>query len=195
MTKLLIMNHRGVSVPALVEQLRRLGTDVNLVEPESFHWRTGASGFDGVIASGGYLRSKTHRETLNAYSSFLEELLVPFFGICLGLRILGHCHGARFRKTEPVTGIQRVTLSGFPLCPQLSSFPAHQNHRYELLRPLPETLQDFSVGHDVQAVKVVGMDQYAVQFHPEVGNGPAATTIENFVLLCSTGKPKHAQGT
>jgi GMP synthase-like glutamine amidotransferase len=62
----------------------------------------------------------------------------------------------------------------------------YQNHRYELIRPLPPVLEDFTAGEGpVQAVKVAGEDRYAVQFHPEVGGGPAQGIISNFVVLCS----------
>jgi GMP synthase-like glutamine amidotransferase len=196
LTKLLLLNHRGVSVVPLVELVRSFGADVDAVEPEAFSGPLPTSGYDGVIASGGYLKSSGRRETLRRYSAFFEESRSPYLGICLGMRILGHCHGARFRKTAPVVGEYQITLKGFPLCPELSDSTVYQNHRYEIIRPLPGSLEDFTVGGtSVQAIKVVGKEQYAVQFHPEVGSSPARVILRNFVSVCSGESQKFAQGT
>jgi len=191
MAKLLLLNHRGVSVQPLVELVRSLDADVETVEPEAIAGPLPASGYDGIIASGGYLKSSSRQDTLQRYSAFFGELRSPYLGICLGMRILGHCHGARFRKTAPVVGEYQVSLAGFPLCPELSDTTVYQNHRYEVIRPLPGSLEDFTArGSTVQAVKVVGKEQYAVQFHPEVGNHPVNVILRNFVSLCS-GKSQN----
>ena len=195
MARMLILNHRGVSLTYLVELVRDLGASVDLVEPEAIAGPLPVSGYDGVIASGGYLRSETRQDTLRRYSTFFEELSRPFLGVCLGMKILGFCYGARIGRISPVVGRSRVVLKGFPLCPGLSEFTVHQNHRYQLLRPLPPPLADFTAdGNDVQAVKVRGKNQYAVQFHPEVGATPASVIFENFVSQCSGGSAS-AQGT
>jgi len=186
MTRVLILNHRGVSLDALVELVRSLGAEIDLVEPETITGPLPVRGYDGFIASGGYLRSATHRDTLRRYSTFFEELERPYLGVCLGMKILGFCYGARIRRIAPVVGERRVSLRDFPLSPGLSEFSVRQNHKYELLPPLPEALQNFTAeGDPVQAVKVAGRDQYAVQFHPEVGKTPARIIVENFVSMCS----------
>ena len=186
MAKVLILNHRGVSLAALVGLVRSLGVEIDLVEPETIVGPFPVKGYDGVIASGGYLRSATHRDTLQRYSTFFEELERPYLGVCLGLKILGFCYGARIRKIPPVVGARRVSLRGFQLSPELAEFTVRQNHKYELVPPLPEALENFTAeGEPVQAVKVVGKDQYAVQFHPEVGETPARVIFKNFISMCS----------
>jgi GMP synthase-like glutamine amidotransferase len=186
MTKVLILNHRGISLTALVGLVRSLGVEIDLIEPERIVGPLPVRGYDGVIASGGYLRSTTHRDTLRRYSTFFEELERPYLGVCLGLKILGFCYGARIRKIPPVIGDRRVSLRDFPLSPGLEEFTVRQNHKYELVPPLPETLENFTAeGDPVQAVKVVGKDQYAVQFHPEVGETPAQVIFKNFISMCS----------
>lgn len=186
MTRVLILNHRGVSLAALVELVRSFGVEVDLIEPEMIVGPFPVKGYDGVVASGGYLRSATHRETLQRYSTFFEELDRPYLGVCLGLKILGFCYGARIRKIPPVVGARRVSLRDFPLSPGLAEFTVRQNHKYELVPPLPEALENFTTeGDPVQAVKVMGREQYAVQFHPEVGETPARIIVENFIRKCS----------
>ena len=68
------MNHRGVSLAELVERVRGTGARVELAEPESFEGDFPVNGYDGVIGSGGYLRSTARRDTLEKYSSFFERL-------------------------------------------------------------------------------------------------------------------------
>ncbi len=194
--KILLLNNRGISLDALEEQLRGLGARVDLVEPESTDGPLPVSGYDGVVASGGYLKSDVRSDTLRKYSAFFDGLSAPFLGICLGMKILGYCYGARIARTSPVVGVRRVALSGFPLFPGFQEFAVHQNHRYELVRPLPSALQDFTAdGGPVQAIGVKGKRQYAVQFHPEVGRMHARVILENFVSLSSQGAQVGAQGT
>ncbi len=186
MMKLLVLNHRGLSVDELVGLVGGLGAEFDLVEPESIAGPLPVSGYDGVIASGGYLRAAQRQETLRRYSAFFQGLERPYLGICLGMKILGFCYGARIGRTPPVVGETLISLRGFPLSPGLSEFRVHQNHRYQLLPPLPNSLEDFTAaGGPIQAVKVAGRDLYAVQFHPEVGESPARVIVANFVSLCS----------
>ncbi|MDA4113533.1 MAG: hypothetical protein OK474_05775 [Thaumarchaeota archaeon] len=186
MTKVLILNHRGVSLDALVGLVRSLGAEIDLIEPETIVGPLPVTGYDGFIASGGFLRSASHRDTLRRYYDFFQDLERPYLGVCLGMKILGFCYGARIRKIPPVVGARRVSLRDFPLAPGLSEFRVRQNHKYELVPPLPHALENFTAeGDPVQAVKVVGKDQYAVQFHPEVGETPARVIVENFISMCS----------
>ncbi len=50
MTYLLVLNHRGVSIDALVGLLTSLGAEVDLIEPESIHGPLPIRGYDGVVA-------------------------------------------------------------------------------------------------------------------------------------------------
>jgi len=188
-TKLLVLNHRGLSVDSLVAALRRAGAGTDLVEPEEFAGPVPAGRYDGVVASGGYLRASARSTTLGRYSDLFRDLDRPYLGVCLGMKILGFCYGARIGNVGPVVGTRRVSLDGFPLCPGLAEFTVHQNHRYELLRPLPPSLRDYTSAGPTQAVKVEGRDLYAVQFHPEVGTSPARVIFENFVSLCAGRSP------
>ncbi|MGA2663793.1 MAG: hypothetical protein ABSF83_02470 [Nitrososphaerales archaeon] len=189
-TKLLVLNNRGLSVDSLVAALRGAGATVDLVEPEAFVGAIPAGLYDGVVASGGYLRAASRAATLGRYSELFRDLDRPYLGVCLGMKVLGFCYGARIGNVGPVVGTRRVSLDGFPLCPGLSEFAVHQNHRYELLRPLPPSLRDYTSSGPTQAVKVADRDLYAVQFHPEVGSSPARVIMENFVSLCA-GRPQR----
>src|SRR5580658_10418638 len=138
MPRLLILDNRGQSVPELIARVRATGASFKVEGPSTLH-RSSADGFDGVIASGGSLTAETHQRDLKAYAEFLEELDRPFLGICLGLRILGHCYGARMRRIpSPAAGTFVVRFErDFPLAPGVRECSVYQSHKYELLLPLP----------------------------------------------------------
>jgi len=183
---LLVLNHHGPSVPALIERVRESGASYFVLEPKDLELNS-ALGFDGVIASGGYLSGKTYKTDLSSYGRFLDHLDRPFLGICLGLKILGYCYGARMRKTPTPLGTHVVRfLREYPLAPGVAECSVYQAHRYELLLPLPEALENYATdGSPVQAVKVRGKERYGLQFHPELSGSPAREMIQRFVSLCS----------
>ena len=147
-----------------------------------------AAGYDGVLASGGFLKSKSRRRVLEWYRGLLAESDRPFLGVCLGMKILGFCYGARMRKTAPEVGFREIAFQrDFPLAPGLTSLRAYENHRFELLPPLPAPLRKYANGAaSVEAVKVDGRSQFAVQFHPEVG-GTSVVILDRFLNLCGSG--------
>ncbi|MDA4131766.1 MAG: hypothetical protein OK454_01395 [Thaumarchaeota archaeon] len=185
MPRVLILNHHGLSVPSLIERVRETGASFKVIEPRDVN-RSSAVGFDGVIASGGYLRAETYRKDLEAYSRLLDEIELPFLGICLGLKILGHHYGARMRRIPPAVGTCVVHFEHeYPLAPGVRECTVYQSHRYELLLPLPHALENYATdGSSVQAVKIRGTERYGLQFHPEMSDYPARAIVEKFVSLC-----------
>ena len=185
MPRLLILNHHGASVPYLLHRLEESGATFELIEPVDVK-PSSARGFDGVIASGGYLPAGTYRKDLEAYRHFLDELNRPFLGICLGLKILGHYYGARMRRIPSAVGTHTVRFQrDYPLAPGVRQCTVYQSHRYELVLPLPVALENYaSDGSPVQAVKIKGTDRYGLQFHPEMSENPARTIVAKFVSLC-----------
>jgi GMP synthase (glutamine-hydrolysing) len=194
MPRLLILNHHGGSVPTLIERVTETGANFVVFEPRDVN-RWSAAGFDGVIASGGHLSAETYRRDLAVYSSFLDELKLPFLGICLGLKILGHHYGARMRRIPLAIGTSVVHFEReYPLAPGVRDCTVYQSHKYELLLPLPYALENYaSDGSPVQAVKVRGAQRYGLQFHPEMSDYPARSIVEKFVSLCA--EARSAQGT
>jgi GMP synthase-like glutamine amidotransferase len=156
-----------------------------IITPEEVE-RSSADGFDGVIASGGYLRASTYKRDLRSYTSFLEALDRPFLGICLGLKILGHYYGARMRRIEPAVGMHPLHFQkDYPLLPGVVDCRAYQGHKYELIQPLPPELENYAAdASPVQAVKVRRMARFGVQFHPELSEEPVRNLIKNFVSMC-----------
>lgn len=185
MPRLLILNHHGPSVPALLASVEETGAGFEVIEPRDVKAGVEA-GFDGVIASGGFLSAQTYRQDLERYGALLEELERPYLGICLGMRILAHFYEARTRRVSPVLGMQTIHFErDYPLAPGVRECSVYQGHKYEVLFPLPAELENYPVEDGtVQAVKIKGMQRYAVQFHPELSERPARAVISNFVALC-----------
>jgi GMP synthase-like glutamine amidotransferase len=185
MPRLLILNHHGASVPSLIERVREAGASFTVIEPRDVN-RSSAVGFDGVIASGGYLGAENYRTVLEVYSRFLEDLDLPFLGICLGLKILGYYYGARMRRIAPAVGTYTLRFQrDYPLAPGVRECLVYQSHKYELLPPLPEVLENYATdGSPIQAVKAKGVERYGLQFHPEMSEYPARAMVANFVSLC-----------
>jgi GMP synthase-like glutamine amidotransferase len=186
MPSLLILNHHSASLQALIDRVAEAGANSVVIEPMELK-QYSAQGFDGVIASGGYLSAATYKADLQTYSQFLKDLDRPFLGICLGLKILGYCYGARMRKIVPAVGTYIVRFQReYPLAPGVRECAVYQSHKYELLSPLPGALENYATdGSPVQAVKVRGRERYGLQFHPEMSGSPASQMIKRFVSLCS----------
>lgn len=88
MTRLLLLNHGGVSVPSLVRSIETTGAMVEMLKPENLT-SSSAERFEGVVASGGRLLAVARERVLSTYSSIIPSLERPFLGICLGMKILG----------------------------------------------------------------------------------------------------------
>jgi len=183
--RILILNHHGPSVPSLIERVRESGASFSVLEHGEV--RAGsARGFDGIIASGGSLPARSYRDDLQRYFEFLDELERPFLGICLGMKILGSYHEARMRRILPVEGAHKIRFfREYLLAPGVAECSVYGSHRYELIPPLPPELENYaSDGSPIQAVKVVGRERYALQFHPELSEVPARSIVANFVSRC-----------
>lgn len=185
MPRLLVLNHHGTSFPFLIKGLEATGAELNVIEASEVTPSSPRS-FDGVVASGGYLASRTHRKELEVYSRMLDELERPFLGICLGLKILGHHYGARMRRIDPAMGMQPLHfVSEYPLAAGILDCLVYQGHKYELIPPLPSEMENYATdGSPVQAVKIRGKQMYGVQFHPELSGEPAIEILRSFVSLC-----------
>jgi len=186
-TKILVLNHDSEFLPELLEFLESRGIETVLKRPMD---EIGED-FDGAIASGGFLKKESAKAAMQWYREFLGRLERPFLGICLGLRILGIANGARARKISLKKGLCNVSFSKeFPLLQGKQRISAFRSHEFELIPELPESLENFAMCEDcaVQALKVNGRLQFAVQFHPEKRGTEANEILENFLKLCESGK-------
>lgn len=185
-SRILLLDHRGRSVPELVSYLERR-VSLERLRPEEVKRRGSslASEFDGVVASGGYLPSAAYRGALAWYQELLSGSDRPFLGICLGMKILGCCYGARLRRIEPVVGVRPLRFeSDYPLAPGIRTMEVYENHGYELIPPLINPLTNYASGSSpVEAVRVEDRDQFAVQFHPELG-GAQTIILDSFIDVC-----------
>ena len=181
--RLLVLNHESEFLNDLLNYLIKKKVAFDVRKPmEAIDKKY----YDGIIASGGFLTKEKYKEILNWYNNFLNKLDKPFLGICLGLKIIGYCHGARMRKISFEEGITDIEFhKNFPLAPNAKNLKVYQSHGYELIPPLPSTLENFTGNETspIQAIKVKKKQQFAVQFHPEKSND-GNVILDNFVSLC-----------
>ena len=179
--KILVLDHRSSYLDPLVKFLEERGATIEIKKPMEK-----LSYFDCAIASGGRLSREKYREILKWYRKFLYDLEKPFLGICLGHKILGYCYGAKIRKIYE-KGFSTIRfLRNFPLALGIKEMRVYHDHDYGLF-DLPKKLVNYAYSDkcDVQAVKVMGKQQYSVQFHPEI---KGKDILENFMNICSNSK-------
>jgi len=145
--------------------------------------------YAGIILSGGALPREGYKEILSWYKSFLNSTRVPILGVCLGLRIIGYCHGARIRRMESAEkGVVKLTFHGeCTLAPGRRDLEVYEDHDYELVQ-LPESLENYgsTATCRVQVVKHKLKSLFGVQFHPEVDGGNEGSIIlKTFTDLCA----------
>ena len=178
--KILIFDHNSDLVE-LLDYLRQAGVQLELKKPMT---NLNPKIFDGIIAPGGSLPRENYREILKWYIKFLNRIKKPFLGICLGQKIIGYCYGARIRKIPKEEEIITINFhKQFPLAPNVKELNVFESHEFELISPLPNTLENYaSSGKSiVQAIKVCGKEQYAVQFHPERKGNEGHIILDNFI--------------
>jgi len=183
--KILVLNNRSETLKELLEVLEALNVDYDVKQPmEALNLKA----YAGLIVSGGIIPGRARREYLEWYCNLYGLAEIPVLAICLGLRILGHCHGCRMRRLSfSEVGLTWIRFSReYPLAPGRSELLVYENHDYELL-DLKGPFENYASSENckIQAVKHRFKPFFAVQFHPEVREGNEGPLIlENFVKLC-----------
>jgi len=183
--KILVFDNNSETLNLLVRLLRSLNATVAVKSPT----RLPTGDFLGVVISGGALPREHYKEILNLYKRFLESTEIPVLGICLGMRILGYCYGARIRRMPEIEeGLIEVKFhKDYPLAQGYERLKVQQDHIYEVIC-IPPCLTNYgsSTKCKIQAVKHRSKLQFAVQFHPEIdGASGGRIILENFLNLCS----------
>ena len=184
-TSILVLNNKSESLRELLEVLKGYGVRVEVKEPmEPFN----PESYKGLIISGGAIPRQHLREYLEWYCRLYREIRIPVLAICLGLRILGYCHGLRVRRLHPSElGVTKIFFHReYPLAPSRRELLVYENHDFEILNLKPPIVNYASSERcKIQAVKLEGKPFFAVQFHPEITEqNEGAIILENFVKLC-----------
>ena len=175
--KILVLDHGSNYLDSLIEFLDEREATIEIKKPMEK-----LSYFDCAIASGGRLSRDKYREILKWYRKFLYNLEKPFLGICLGHKILGYCYGAKIKKACE-RGFSTIRFfKNYPLAPKTVETKVYQDHEYGLF-DLPKKLVNYAYSDicKIQVLRVVGKQQYSVQFHPEI---EGKDILENFIRLC-----------
>jgi putative glutamine amidotransferase len=132
-----------------------------------------AAGIRGLLLSGGNDLEETGEEDVSPERDALEHALLdlaqeknlPVFGLCRGLQIIASHYGARVVPVKDHVGLPHVI--------QGTSYPktvVNSFHNYGVYAfDMPERLCSLAQSEDgvVEALRVSGLAQMAVMWHPE----------------------------
>jgi len=168
---LVVLDNRDSFVWNLVQVLQGLGEEVRVLRARELD----ASALDDLTPThlvigpgpGGPAEAHTSLAALDRWAG-----RVPILGVCLGLQIIAHHHGADVVRGEPVHGhASRIEHDGRGLFAGLPS-PLEVG-RYHSLRVDPDSLPDvleasaFSEDGALMALRHRELDIAAIQFHAE----------------------------
>lgn len=185
MREILVLNNKSETIDKLVESLEKMDAEITVKTPlQSFQ----PENYSGIVISGGALPKDKYKEILKWYKQLMNLAKVPILGICLGLRIMGYCYGARIRRLEKEeNGIVKIFFhKKYPLAPDREELTVYETHLYELIST-GEILENYGSSDmcKIQAVKNRDKMQFAVQFHPEIQEkNEGIIILQNFVNLC-----------
>ncbi len=182
----MVLNNKSETIDKLISCLQNFGANLEIKNPgESIH----PENYCGIVISGGFLPGNRYRELLVWYCNLLNMVQQPLLGVCLGLRIMGYCYGARIRKMEAEeNGVVTVSFhKEYPLAPKRRELKVYETHLYELIST-GRDLENYGSSNlcKIQAVKHKNKPQFGVQFHPEIDKekNEGWIILENFVKLC-----------
>lgn len=146
-------------------------------------------GYDAVLTLGGAMNAdQDERHAWLAEENRLLRQLIgrgtPLLGLCLGGQLVAGAAGARARRApRPEIGWHRVELTDEGrrdplLAPLAPGFEAFQWHSYEF--PLPPGAVPLAISDVCLQAARVGERAWAIQFHPEVSAGDAASWIDDY---------------
>ena len=134
-----------------------------------------------VVLSGGNIQVASSEDgTFDEEVDLLTRVVVPVFGVCLGMQIIARAYGAKIKDLEePAIGNVQVTPTGdHSLVKDIPVFLAYQNHR-RVVTQIPPTLEVLGYSKDgIEIIKHMEKPIVGVQFHPERdGNSSARGRI------------------
>jgi GMP synthase-like glutamine amidotransferase len=123
-----------------------------------------------VVLSGGNVQIASSEDgTFDEEIDLLTRVVVPVFGVCLGMQIIARSFGAKIEDLKnPTQGVVQVAPFGdHPLVKDTPIFPAYQNHR-RVVAQIPPTLEVLGYSEDgIEIIKHREKPIVGVQFHPE----------------------------
>ncbi len=149
---------------------------------------------DGIILSGG--PASVTAEDAPSFDPAWFSVGKPMLGICYGLQLMAHCHGATLKAGESreygYSTIEIVKNSdifeGFAVGEHATVWMSHGDHVEQI--PPEFELYASSRGAPVAAMGISDRKIFAIQFHPEVYHTPRGKEIlGNFAYRICGSKP------
>jgi len=194
-----VLDFGGQYAHLICRRVRALGVYSALLPHETTRERLESMGVAGVILSGG--PASVYSEGAPRADPKIFEGRLPLLGICYGYQLMVKAHGGEVRRGEQreygrasIKVLEREGIFEGLGSDRLVCWMSHSDSATRL--PGSMRVLASSEGSPYAAVKLLGAQQYGVQFHPEVShteNGQAL--LSNFVFrICRASKNWDMQG-
>jgi GMP synthase (glutamine-hydrolysing) len=179
----------------IARRIRELGVYSEILPPSCPADDIVASGYNGVVLSGG--PSSVYEEGAPLPARALFEAGVPVLGICYGMQAMGYLLGGHVVPSERREyGKAAVTLQAESrllrgVKPDIDDRVAVWMSHGDVVLTAPPGFASLATTKNcpVAAMADEGRGLYAVQFHPEVAHTPQGRTIlENFLDICGVSR-------
>ena len=141
---------------------------------------------DLVVLSGGHgLSILWHEHEYRDELEFIKNHRGPMIGVCLGLQLIAHAHGAQLQKQrERTKGPNTIQMNDMGMGFFGSkAYTVYENHVYSV-QDLPSPLLALATSTDgIEILKHQERPIYGVQFHPESNDHPDGKHIFDRILL------------
>ena len=173
-------------VPNIVDVLERLNCNIVLIDLASANEHS-FDQYDAMVISGGprLFTDQAQIKELTQWFRFIERVVCPILGICLGHQAIGLAAGAKvYRDTERRNTEIITTHKQHALLNQLSqNFEVATDHCEGISLPENYQLIGSSTWYQVEVMVNDKLKRYGVQFHPEVSGRAGEQLFKNFLQL------------
>jgi len=193
--KLLVIDNHDSFTYSLVQYLRELGADVEVVVCDAGEaGRPAERDVAGLVISPGPGRPEGAGASLTAVRAFAESGR-PVLGVCLGHQAVGVCFGARVRRarrplhgrTSAIDHAGRGVLRGLPRPFRATRYHSLVVDETDWPQALEVTARDED--GEVMGVRHRWLPAEGVQFHPEsVLSEAGRPLLANFLETCEEAR-------
>lgn len=171
MEKILVLGFGSQTTQLIAKCVRKLGVYCEIMPHYTPIDQIKAFNADGIIFSGS--NQSCYEQGAPTVSKDIFDFDVPILGICYGMQLIAHLHGAKVDKAgKGEFGKTEISVGNSPLFNGLpKSFECWMSH-YDQVNNLP---QGFTATAKTATCKMAAMENpdkklYCVQYHPEVNN-------------------------
>jgi GMP synthase (glutamine-hydrolysing) len=179
----LIISCGGSKSPNILDKVRKLGVDAELVHIDSLSEPISSQYTHIIVGGAPILLTEVDPKPYLFKFHFLSTTTVPVLGICFGHQILGMLHGSTVSKCTEDRDWQQISIvAQSKLFDKIESQQRFKEDHCESIS-CPEGFQVIASSGicDVEAMQHNDKNLYGVQFHPEVSGEAGEKLFHNFL--------------